>query len=146
MYAQINGVKTVDDALRALEMEAGLDPPGADLLFSDPYAILVSGVESARYLGVAYVDGVECHHVAFREDKVDWQLWIRAGDAPLPMKYVITSKWVLGAPQHAVRLKNWNTSPQFPADQFTIAVPEGAPKIGTLAVSEMGEILVEETE
>ena len=144
VYAQVEAPGTIDDAIRTVEMETGLDAPGADLLFSDPYAVLSSGVDSSAYLGTAYVNGVECHHLSFREAKVDWQLWVQAGDAPLPMKYVITSKWVTGAPQYEVRLRDWNTKPVIKADQFTFSVPKDATRLETIPVNEMGELTIEE--
>ncbi len=139
IYAQIQVPGTIDDAIRAYEFETGLPAPGADLLFADPYAILSSGVESGVYVGTTYVNGVECYHLAFREAKVDWQLWVKTGDEPLPMKYVITSKWVTGAPQYSVRFKDWNTSPKIKDDQFAFSAPKGATRLETMPVNEMGD-------
>ena len=144
VYAQIEAPGTIDDAIRAYELETGIPAPGADLLFDDPYAILSSGVESSAYLGIAYVSGVECHHLAFREEKVDWQLWVKTGDAPLPMKYVITSKWHTAAPQYEIRFRDWNTNPQINDEQFTFSAPEGATRLETIPVNEMGEFIIEE--
>lgn len=144
VYAQIEVPGTIDDAIRAYELETGIPAPGADLLFDDPYAILSSGVESSAYLGIAYVNGVECHHLAFREEKVDWQLWVKTGDAPLPMKYVITSKWHTAAPQYEIRFRDWNTNPQINDEQFTFSAPEGATRLETIPVNEMGEFIIEE--
>ena len=143
-YAQIEVPGTIDDAIRAYELETGIPAPGADLLFDDPYAILSSGVESSAYLGIAYVNGVECHHLAFREAKVDWQLWVKTGDAPLPMKYVITSKWHTAAPQYEIRFRDWNTNPQINDEQFTFSAPEGATRLETIPVNEIGEFIIEE--
>ena len=98
---------------------------------------------SSAYLGTDYVNGVECHNLAFRQAKTDWQLWVRVGDAPLPMKYIITTKWVTGAPQYSVRFRDWNTAPQFEADRFEFSAPEGARKLETIAVNEMGELMIE---
>ena len=144
VYSQTEVAGTIDDAIRAYEFETGIPAPGADLLFSDPYAILSSGVENAIYVGIAYVNGVECHHLAFREAKVDWQLWVRAGDTPMPMKYVITSKWHTAAPQYEVRLRDWNTKPRIKTGQFTFSVPENARRLETIPVNEMGELTIEE--
>ena len=144
VYAQIEAPGTIDDAIRVYELETGIPAPGADLLFDDPYAILSSGVESSAYLGIAYVKGVECHHLAFREEKVDWQLWVNTGDAPLPMKYVITSKWHTAAPQYEIRFRDWNTNPQINDEQFTFSAPEGATRLETIPVNEMGEFIIEE--
>ena len=133
IYTQYEGTGTIDDAIRAYEMETGLAAPGADLLLSDPYTVLSEGVESSIYVGTAYINGVECHHLAFREAKVDWQLWVQTGDTPLPMKYVITSKWQTGAPQYELRFRDWNTNPQIDDAQFTFSAPEGAKKLDSLS-------------
>jgi len=143
-YMQVAVAGTTDDAIRALEWETGLDFPGADLLFADPYPILSSGVESSHYIGVVNVGGVECHHLAFREDKVDWQLWVQTGDKPLPVKYVITSKWQTGAPQYSLRLSDWNVDPATPANRFEYSAPAGARRLDTLEVNEMGELAAPE--
>jgi hypothetical protein len=144
VYAQIEVPGTIDDAIRAYELETGIPAPGADLLFTDPYTILSTGVDTSVYLGIAYVNGVECHHLAFREAKVDWQLWVKTGDAPLPMKYVITSKWHTAAPQYEIRFRDWDTNPQINDGQFTFSAPEGATRLETIPVNEMGEFITEE--
>jgi len=144
VYAQTNVSGTIDDAIRAYEFETGLSAPGADLLFADPYTIFTYGVESGVYIGTAYINGVECHHLAFGEPEVDWQLWVQAGDTPLPMKYVITSKWQTGAPQYEIRLRDWNRSPEVKGDQFTFTAPEGARKLDTISTNELGEFILGE--
>jgi len=138
-YAQVDVPGTIDDAILAYEQETGIAAPGADLLFADPYAVLTRGVNKGVNLGTAYVDGIECNHLAFREDEVDWQLWVRTGATPLPMKYVITSKWQTAAPQYEIRYRDWDTSPKIPAGEFTFSAPSGAEKLGTIVVNEMGE-------
>jgi len=136
-YAEIPLSGTIDDAIRTMEAETGLPFPGADLMFADPFAVLSDGVESSTYLGTAYIDGVEVHHLAFREADVDWQLWVQTGDRPLPMKYVITTKWVTGAPEYSIRLRDWNTSPQIGANRFTFTPPAGATLLEALPPSEL---------
>jgi hypothetical protein len=103
------------------------------------YSIISSEVETSTYLGTGYVNGIECHHLAFRKADVDLQLWVQTGDRPLPMKYIITTKWMTGAPQFELILRDWNTSPQIEAGQFTFAVPEGARKLESVPIEEMDE-------
>jgi len=136
-YAEIPLSGTIDDAIRTMESETGLPFPGADLMFADPFAVLSDGVESSTYLGTAYNDGVEVHHLAFREADVDWQLWVQTGDRPLPMKYVITTKWVTGAPEYSIRLRDWNTNPQIASDRFTFIPPAEASLLEMLPPSEL---------
>jgi len=139
VYFQKEYPGTVDDLIEALDAGIGLDAPAADLMFADPYPGLVSGVTSGAYLGTAFVEGVECHHLAFRQDKVDWQLWVKAGDEPLPMKYIVTTKWLTGAPQYSARFRDWNTKPQIDATQFVFSAPEGAKRLTEISVDELGE-------
>lgn len=140
VYVQKDLAGTIDDAFSEIESGLGLSIPGTDLLIAAPYAALAAGVTSSSYLGTAYVQGVECHHLAFREGDVDWQLWVKAGDEPVPMKYVITTKWLTGAPQYSVQFRDWNTRPAIAAGAFTFAVPKGAEKLEALPVDETGEI------
>ena len=56
------------------------------------------------------------------------------------MKLVITIKWMRGALQYPVRLRDWNPNPQIKRDQFAFNVPKGAREIETIAANEMGEI------
>ena len=136
-YAEIPLSGTIDDAIRTVESETGLPLPGADLLFANSYAVLSDGVESSTYLGTGYIDGVEVHHLAFREADVDWQLWVQTGDRPLPMKYVITTKWVTGAPQYSMRLRDWNTNPRIDPNRFTFTPPAGASRLEALPPGEL---------
>jgi hypothetical protein len=136
-YANIPLSGTIDDAILTMEAETGLPFPGADLMFANPYEVLMEGVESSLYLGTAYINGVEVHHLAFREADVDWQLWVQTGDRPLPMKYVITTKWVTGAPEYSIRLRDWNTNPQIPANRFTFTPPAGATLLEALPPNQL---------
>lgn len=112
IYFQIDKTGTIDTAFDTLQEEIGLDTPGLDLFYTGSFEELSGSVVNSAYLGTAYVNDIECHYLTFREAKVDWQLWVRAEGDPLPMKYVITTKWMTGAPQYAIRFRDWNTNPQ----------------------------------
>lgn len=141
-YAQFPIPGTIDDALDGARDETGFHFAGADLLYSDVYPGLNLEVESGRYIGVVMVNGVECHHLAYRAKDIDWQIWLQTGDKPLPLKYVITSKWVTAAPQFTLRLRDWNENPKFDATTFVFSPPEGARKLNSIFVTEAGEIEV----
>ncbi len=143
IYFQIAVPGTVDAAIDALRVETGLDLSGADLLYADAYAGLLTDVTSGVDLGSAWVNGVECEHLAFRAAKVDWQIWVRTGDQPLPMKYVITTKWMTGAPQYTVKFDEWNTRPTIQADRFAFKPAAGAKRLESLQANEMGEVEIQ---
>jgi len=131
---------SIDEAIDTLRNETDLDAPGADLLSSSPLAEDVTDVVSGTHVGMAYVDGIEVHHLAFRGKSVDWQLWVQNGDQPLPLKYVITSKWMTGAPEYTLRLHNWNVAPEIDAASFTFTPPADATKLESFDVDELGAL------
>jgi len=143
VYAQLESPgASVDDATEELRASTGLDVPGADLLASDPFAVLTEGVTSGTVVGSAFVGGVESDHLAFRTDAVDWQIWISKGSNPLPLKYVITTKWVTGAPEYSLRLSNWK-SDKVDVAQFNFVPPAGAKKLDYVHADVIGDITLE---
>ena len=142
VYTQVKLTGKLDSAIRDVEVMLGLNAPGADLLFSDVYAVLSQDIVNGRYMGTTTINGIKCHHLAFRKDKIDWQLWIKTGKEPLPIKYVITSKWITAAPQYVLRLSNWNTNPTVDAAQYQFKASKGATKVKSMPTNQMGEIVL----
>ncbi len=135
-YATAKAPPTVEAALDYLLEELGMLAPGADLLQKDAYDKLMKDVSSGFYVGVSFVDGVRCHHLAFRGKEVDWQIWIQAGNKHFPRKYVITSKWITGWPQYTLRISDWDVSSDLPDDLFTFKPPKNAEKIDFIPATE----------
>lgn len=143
IYLQLEAHGTIDEAIRELRAETGADAPAGDLFYADPYPGLMSEVTSGTYFGTAYVNGVECHHLAFRAPRVDWQIWVQTGDRPLPMKYAITSKWITGAPTYSVRFRDWETDAAIDPERFRFVPPEGARRVESIPFDVMGGFLIE---
>jgi hypothetical protein len=139
-YAQWESPGTIGQLVGRLRDEAGLDVPGADLLLARGYDELMSDVVEVKHIGRGVVDGRDCDHLAFRGFDVDWQIWVDAGDRPIPRKYVITSKTVTGAPQYTLRLKEWNTDGTASADAFSFAPPPGARKVEMSQLRDIDEV------
>lgn len=126
----------VIDELRA----RGFEVSGADLLYTNVYDGLMQGAWTATAGGTAWINGVECEHVTVRSEKVDWQIWVQTGEKRLPCMYVITSKWMTGAPEYSIRFSNWNTDPQFAENAFAFTPPEGATKVDELPKDETDQL------
>jgi hypothetical protein len=139
-YAQFDAPGTLDQLFEALREGYGVALPGADLLVSRPFDVLIAGVQEAKHIGRGVVEGVECEHLAFRNGDTDWQLWVELGDAPFPRKLVITSKTLNCAPQYTMRVKSWKTGVQPAADAFTFVPPAGAKKIKPEALIDLDEL------
>jgi hypothetical protein len=129
LYLSVEMPNTIDAVLDKVAEDYGIVVPLSDLLYSDPYATLMEGVLYGDYLGLHQVAGVLCHHLAFSQDEIDWQLWIDAGDKPLPRKLVITYLGEAGAPQYTAVIKRWSLEPKFPEGLFRFETPEGAKRI-----------------
>ena len=129
VYATIEAPATIDATLDELTDEYGVVLPLADLLYSDPYAVLMAGVSYGRYLGIHQAAGVACHHLAFSQETIEWQIWIDAGDKPLPRKLVISYVQEPGEQQYSAVIRRWTLDAKVPEGLFTFETPEGAQKI-----------------
>ena len=132
-YAQIEATGTAEELIDVLREKHGVVAPGADLLLTNVFNVMMADVVEAAVIGKGVIDGVECDHLAFRNVETDWQIWIEAGAKPIPRKYVITSKGIGEAPQYTLRIKEWKTD--VPADAFAFKPDPSAKKI---ALGELG--------
>lgn len=73
---------------------------------------------------------------------MDWQLWISKGEQNLPLKYVITTKWVTGSPQYTLRFRNWGTG-GVSAKSFEFKPPVEARKVDVVHADVVGDLLLE---
>jgi hypothetical protein len=128
-YATVDAPSTIDATLDMLEDQYGVVLPLADFATSDPYAVLIAGVTYGRYLGQHLAAGVPCHHLAFAQDTIEWQIWIDAGEQPLPRKFVITYVEEEGEPQYSATFRRWSLDPKFPDGLFSFEAPEGAQRV-----------------
>ena len=139
VYATIEAPATIDATFDKLQDEYGVVLPLADLLYADPYAVLRAGVSYGRYLGLHQAAGVACHHLAFSQETIEWQIWIDAGDKPLPRKLVISYVDEPGEPQYSAVIRRWNLDAKVPDGLFTFEAPEGAQKIDAQAMKRSGD-------
>ena len=139
-YAQFDAPGSVDQLIEALRAGHGIALPGADLLLSNSYDVLVAGVKEAKHIGRGVIDGRECEHLAFRNHDTDWQLWVEVGETPIPRKLVITSKTLNNAPQYTLRVKSWKTGVQPAPDAFAFIPPAGAKKLSPDALIGLDEL------
>ena len=143
LYAQVPAKGDIDELVDKLRDTYHRPLPAADLIMSNPYEQLAPLIVDAKDLGSGVIGGVECDHLAFRTEDVDWQIWIAQGAQRYPCRYSITSPKVEGAPQYTIDIRNWKTGAEVASDSFKIAVPAAAKeeKPGDLAdFDELGGI------
>ncbi len=139
-YAQFEAQEYVDQLIHSLREGHGAALPGADLLLSNSYKLLVAGIMEAKYIGPAIIDGRECEHLAFRNFDTDWQLWVEAGKHPIPRRMVVTSKTMNSAPQYTLRIKSWETGVEMLPSDFIFTPPVDAIKLDHNALIELDEL------
>ncbi len=128
-YAQVEVPGTIDHLIDELRDRYKRPVPAADLLMADPYNHLMPLVVSTKDLGSGVIRGIECDHLAFRTEEVDWQIWIAQGARPFPCRYMITSNKVAGSPQYTIDVRSWKTGGQVARDKFSLQIPKGARKL-----------------
>jgi hypothetical protein len=137
-YAQIEAAGTAEELIDVLREKHGVVAPGADLLLSNVFNVMMADVVEAAVIGKGVIDGVECDHLAFRNVETDWQIWIESGAKPIPRKYVITSKGIGEAPQYTLRIKDWKTD--VPADAFEFKPDPSFKRIALGDLSDIDEV------
>ncbi|MGH7802372.1 MAG: DUF2092 domain-containing protein [Thermodesulfobacteriota bacterium] len=134
-YTSFKAAPTLDKTLNDLMKEYGFSPPLSDFVYGDPYAVLIENVEAGIYVGLGDVNGARCHHLAFVEKYIDWQIWIEDGKQKLPRKLVITYKTMPRSPQYIAVLSDWNFTKSLPASLFRAELPAKAVRVEFLSVT-----------
>ena len=138
VYAEVEAPQAIEEAIDFAREYLDIYAPGGDLIYGNAYDILMEDVVSGFYVGLSVLDGVKCHHLAYRGNETDWQIWIEDGDKPLPKKFIITSKWMTGGPQFAMQVGTWNLDPKFDDDMFQFKPRKDAQKIDFIPIAQLG--------
>ena len=85
LYTQLDVPGTINHLVDELRDTYNRPLPAADLLLSNSYDALMADVVDIKDLGSGVIGGVECDHLAFRKDEVDFQIWIAQGKRPIPI-------------------------------------------------------------
>lgn len=125
-YVQEPVPDTIDAMLDYITDRYNLSFPLSDLIRNDIGGGLEQYLISGVYLGERVIDGVLCHHLSFESQAADFQLWVQAGDQPLPRRMVINFVALPGEPEYLASLQTWELNPQIDPAQFAFVPPAGA--------------------
>jgi hypothetical protein len=127
-FATVAAPHTIGEMLDSARYRYRFDMPLADLFFWGTNRDGMRDLKEAKYIGPAYIDGTDVDQYAFRQEDVDWQIWIERGNKPLPRKLVITTTTVPQQPQYNMVLK-WDLAPTFDSTTFAFTPPQDAKRI-----------------
>jgi hypothetical protein len=116
-YATVAAPPTIHETLEFAAAKYGVTVPLEDLFVWGTSEDWHKDLKVGYWVGYAHIAGQAADQYAFREEGVDWQIWIARGDKPLPLRVVITGTDDASQPQFEASL-NWDTAPQFAADAF----------------------------
>jgi hypothetical protein len=134
VYGVLEVPPDIESALQKANKEFGVRVALTDLASPNLWEVLDKRIKDAVYVGLHKVRGVPCHHLAFDGDKAHLQVWIEAGDKPLPRKVVMTARQATGSPAWMAYLYDWNLSPQLQDNLFVFTPPDGAQRIKFIPV------------
>ena len=134
LYARMEVPTGIDAAVDTVFETVGQSVPIADLVYADPYATLIESAETGFVVGRPEVDGAPCHHLAFSNEAIDWQIWIEDGPRPVPRRLVITYRNEPGSPQYIAGLSGWDFHPRLSKPYFVFRPPAGSEEIEFLSV------------
>jgi hypothetical protein len=127
-YATVPAPPTLAQLTDDLSDKYGIELPLTDLFYWGTDDAIVKKIKAADDIGPSTVDGITCEQYAFRQEGIDWQIWIQLGEFPLPRKLVIRTLTDDAKPQHS-EILTWNLAPSFSEDAFTFVPPAGVNRI-----------------
>lgn len=137
-FGQVEIPGSIDQLVDTLRDDYQRPLPAADLLGSDVAEALLADVTEVTDLGSGVIRGVECDHLAFRADEVDWQVWIAQGDVPHPCRFVITTKTIEGWPEYTLEFSGWGSGAVEAA--FGFEAPAGAIRAEIKDIPDLDEV------
>lgn len=128
-FATVAAPPTVSEVFDEVAKKRNIQIVARDILRNDSYEFLQAKFSSGFVVGEALVHGVLCTQLAFRTADTDMQIWITKGKQSLPKKYVVTSRWITGAPQYAVSFFDWVFQDDIDNGVFVFKAPQDAHEI-----------------
>jgi hypothetical protein len=133
-FARLEAKPTVRETLAWAAQTFGIEVPLADLFDWGTADAPEGDIREGFIVGKSRVGGVDCEHWAFRQADADWEIWIRTGDAPLPLKLSIVNTADPALPRYEAVL-SWTPGSEFPDELFTQSPVPDAKRIDFLPLA-----------
>lgn len=124
--------------LRTMLSVGGADIVTKALLAEDPAAVVLEGVQELSVAGTEEIEGQSCTHLVARTESGNWDLWVAAGDEPVPVKFVPAIGQLFFGGKNVdlsstVMFDQWRFEPGFESTDFTFEPGDGWEKVESLA-------------
>lgn len=128
-YAVSTPLTSIDEMLDFIMSKAQISFPSADLMYSNPYAVMTKNLTDATVIGDSMISGAEVEHFAYREPTIDWEIWIAKGENALPLRLAVTYRQVERQPSFLVEFADWKLNPKLKASTFEFKAPANATQV-----------------
>lgn len=130
-YAIAPAPNSIEQLLTTLDSRYQIQLPLTDLFHWGKDRSALDSIEEALVIGEETINGKTTNHYAFRQGKLDWQIWIEKGKTPVPVKLMIVNRADEARPQYIASL-NFKTLNIFEDNTFRFIPPQGARQITLL--------------
>jgi hypothetical protein len=124
VHGHLPAAGTVDATLDEVAEKYNVVMPLAGLLDDDVQQKIDENLRDGLYIGLSDVEGIPAHHILFSSANADWQVWIDAGETPLPLKIVVTDITETSEPQKTFLFTDWDLEADLPESMFVPEIPE----------------------
>ncbi|GAB2898059.1 DUF2092 domain-containing protein [Microbulbifer echini] len=113
-FAEMQATEPTAQVLSKAAKEYGIEVPFADLLEWGRKPDAWAGIKEGFLVNSPMINGQRTKHWAFRSENLDWEIWIKVGDQPLPLRistvntrdpakprFLATLKWMKAKPEAA---------------------------------------------
>ena len=147
-YVTVEKPGTLDAMVAYAENNIDTPMPFSDLIVEGFYEDVAPNVKQGVVVGQEIVNKVDCVHLAFSSEGVDFQIWIDSDDEdpPLIRRLVIDYKSARHHPQFRAQIMDWDLSPDVDDDEFAFSPPKGAERLSVMAATELRKQQIEEAE
>ncbi len=128
-YAVSTPLTNIDEMLNYIMSKAQISFPSADLMYSDPYAVMTKNLTDATVVGDSMINGIPVEHFAYREPTIDWEIWIAKGENALPLRLAMTYRQVENRPSFLVEFADWKLNPKLKSNTFEFKAPKDGKQI-----------------
>ena len=135
-YAQAPESGSIYALAGKLEGEYAVELPLLDLFAWADDKAQRPAFQMARVVGLATIAGVPCDQYAFRQEGMEWQVWIQRGAQPLPRRMVVTSLRSDARPQYTADYE-WTLDAPVAEGTFKFTPPAGAVSVPLARVKEI---------
>jgi len=133
-YVAIEKPGTLDEMIAYFVEDLGLANPLDDFYMTSFFSGAKDEILTGFYVDEVTLGSRQCHHLAFRLNDVDLQVWVEDGDRPLPCSLVITYKHEPGHPQFWAQFVDWDLSPRAGDEKFEFSPAKGAERLSIQSV------------